>query len=75
MPRSRYLRDPTRPPEIMTPQERYEEIASLLATSLHRLRNASIAISESSPQALEDREDDRLSVSPQTTKGGVHADG
>jgi len=44
MPRSRSRADSTRPPETMTPQERLDEIASLLATALHRLNNASLVI-------------------------------
>lgn len=59
----------------MTPSERRDEIAELLATGLRRLQTESLDSPDSAPPALEDREDDRLSVSPQTTKGGVHANG
>ncbi len=57
----------------MTPSERRDEIVEFLGKALHRLHSSSLSISESSPPALEDREDDRLSVSQETTKGGEHA--
>lgn len=65
--------DRTTDPQTMTPKERGEEIASILALGLVRassLLMASQKVSESSPEELEDRDHADLSVGHTSPQGG-----
>lgn len=72
MPKKRTI-DRTTDPQTMTPQERRDEIASILALGLVRassLHMASPKVSESSPEGLEDRDHADLSVGNTNPQGG-----
>lgn len=72
MPKKRTV-DRTTDPQTMTPQERRDEIASILAVGLVRASSlipASPIVSESSPEGLEDPIDADLSVGDTKPQGG-----
>ncbi len=65
--------DRTTDPQTMTPQERRDEIASILALGLVRASSLPPTfpkVSDSSPEGLEDREDADLSVGNTNPQGG-----
>lgn len=65
--------DRTTDPQTMTPQERREEIAGILALGLMRassLLPTPPKVSESSPEGLEDRDNADLSVGHTNPQGG-----
>ena len=65
--------DRTTDPHTMTPKDRRDEIASILALGLVRassLLTTSPKVSDSSPEGLEDREDADLSVGNTNPQGG-----
>lgn len=66
----RRIIDTTRDPDTMTPEERREQIAAILAVGVARTLEISRKISVSSPPSLEDDRDARLTVTPMPAKKG-----